>query len=1146
MTSSYVRTVSCITGAFVTGLAASSALLSAAPSTNGLRIHTSHVTGKAAFVTAADGGSIPLNSNVAAGSNAETFIAQYGRLFGVTDRAQQLVRSKVTVDRLGRRHTQFNQVDRGVPVFGGVLKVHENAQGGISAANGAFFPVPAILNVVPTISADQASAAAKQFADAPQGTIERSDLTIVDPGWYGDPPVGAHLVYHVVVADYASGVHQGYFIDAHTGKVLDTWALCTAKNRRVSIDGVGVVRTEGDPPSGDTEADAAYDWAGDTYDYLFRAFNRDGLDDFGGIMDATVHLDSSSCPNAFGSAGGTYYCDGVVTDDIVAHEFGHGLTENTAGLFYQNQAGQLNEAFSDVLGEIVDLLNGDAAFPGAPGGTHWPSTATGSGTDTPNDMRSGCVYDTLITANAPVSIAGDYGAQAASFGPALTTTGITGDLVVADPVRGCDIDLPFSNGAAMSGKIVLIDRGDCLFTEKVLNAQDQGAIGVIIASNLPTGLSPMGGSDGSVVIPSVGSSRDTGDALKAAALTDTVNVTLHQASSTDVRWLVGEDSSAFGGAIRDMWQPSCDGDPDRANDPLETCNPDDNGGVHSGSGVLNHMFAMLTDGQTFNGYTVNGIGLFKAGAVFHRTLTTYLTPTSDFEDAYAAFDQAATDLVGETIKDPRDGSDWGTFTSDDALEVDKAALAVELNTPGACGRSELLDTNPVNPCTLSAPVYSDDFESGVNGWTVSNSAPPTPYDWIQRSSLLPFDRPGTAWFAEDPFLGDCSSDDESAVHSLFSPVIPIDVGADPILVSFVQYFATEAFFDGGNVKVSIDGSPFDLVPRNAFTRNPYNSGLAVNDDTNPLAGEPAFTGAPLAGGGWGASIIDLTSFFPDMGPHTLQVRFDFSKDGCNGNDGWYLDDFAVYSCGQSVIVPDPVAAESQQGSRYLRFSAPDSGSTQAIRVKITSLNGYPIPDPDYLWVGPPFDAPEEDSGQPGLTFKAAPLQCTPYFRDWSTLGVVSVYGAEIIPDSTYQVQPVDITCPSFTQESCFASPVEIDTGRYADNSEVFQGPGNPPQPDFADISALVSKFLADPGAPIKALAQLQPNVVFPMRPIDFNDISGAVSAFLGTSYASQYPGPCVCPSTVTCGETPCSNDTQCGSGLCVNGFCGDACGRCTP
>ena len=105
------------------------------------------------------------------------------------------------------------------------------------------------------------------------------------------------------------------------------------------------------------------------------------------------------------------------------------------------------------------------------------------------------------------------------------------------------------------------------------------------------------------------------------------------------------------------------------------------------------------------------------------------------------------------------------------------------------------------------------------------------------------------------------------------------------------------------------------------------------------------------------------------------------------------------------------------------------------------------------------------------------------------------------------------------------------------------------QPDFNDIAAMVQKFLAAPGAPIKAVAQLQPNCVFPDRPIDFKDIAAAVVAFLGTpTYADSNYGPCPCPPEVLCGDTLCANDLQCvghGDGFCINGFCTDPCGRCT-
>ena len=79
------------------------------------------------------------------------------------------------------------------------------------------------------------------------------------------------------------------------------------------------------------------------------------------------------------------------------------------------------------------------------------------------------------------------------------------------------------------------------------------------------------------------------------------------------------------------------------------------------------------------------------------------------------------------------------------------------------------------------------------------------------------------------------------------------------------------------------------------------------------------------------------------------------------------------------------------------------------------------------------------------------------------------------------------------------------------------------------------------------MCQLQPNVVFPNRPIDFNDIAADVEAFVGTpTYAERNDGPCLCPSSVTCGTTACATDLQCGDGLCVRSFCGDECGRCSP
>lgn len=879
-------------GAIVKGQAADPA---------GLRIVRSPVDGRATLITAADGRTLRLPMAPAKGGRptADDFVDAYGPLFGVRNRAQELTAQPSWTDAIGQTHTSYQQVKNGVPVFGGVLRFHQNTQGNLSAANGRFFPVPDALPTVPTITKEQAVALGKEAVAAPNAVVEHSDLVMVDPGWYGDPPAGVHLAYHIVITDLAAGVREAFFIDAHTGKVLDQWSLRhTARERVIVDDTTGMlVRAEGGPPTGDFDADAAYDYAGDTYDYLFRAFGRDSINNAGATLFATVHLQSPDCPNAFGGTGGTFYCDGIVTDDIVAHEFGHGLTAFTADLIYQNQPGQLNESFSDVIGEAVDLLNGDAAFAGPPGGTPWPAHGTGPGTDTPNNLRTACVASAFMTVNAPAGIAGDYAAQPAFFGPPLTAIGTTGDVVVAIPSLACLADGPFTNAGSMPGRVVIVDRGTCTFAEKVKKAQDAGAIAVIVVNNVSSGLPPMGGADPTITIPSVGISQADGDMIKLALLNDPVDVTLRDNATPEVRWLVGEDSTGFSGAIRDMWQPSCMGDPDSANHPFQTCSAADNGGVHSGSGVPNHAFAILVDGKTFNGHTVNAIGLFKAGAVWHRALTVYLTPTSDFADAYEAFNLAAADLVGEMILDPRDGSNYATFTLADAAEVDQALLAVELNTQGLCGANEILVPDPPVKCPSRNVLYFDDMESGVQGWTVSNTGPagpPTPYDWVQDSGGLPDARPGTVWFADDPNIGNCNTVDESAVHALFSPVINLPAMVNSPALAFTHYIETEALYDGGNVKIRVNGGVWQLIPSSAFLHNPYNITLALSGNTNPMAGEAAWSGGASSSNNWGTSLVDLSGYV--SGGETVQFRFDFGKDGCTGLTGWFVDDVELYDC----------------------------------------------------------------------------------------------------------------------------------------------------------------------------------------------------------------------------------------------------------
>jgi hypothetical protein len=136
--------------------------------------------------------------------------------------------------------------------------------------------------------------------------------------------------------------------------------------------------------------------------------------------------------------------------------------------------------------------------------------------------------------------------------------------------------------------------------------------------------------------------------------------------------------------------------------------------------------------------------------------------------------------------------------------------------------------------------------------------------------------------------------------SMESPNIRIPKGRALVArMSFEHYVATEGGWDGGNLKISINGGPYTLVPASAYTFNPYNLTLnpASGGNTNPLAGQDAFSGTDggLVTGSWGQSQIDLAAIGVKPGD-TIRLRFDFGMDGCTGIDGWYVDDVNVATC----------------------------------------------------------------------------------------------------------------------------------------------------------------------------------------------------------------------------------------------------------
>src|SRR5262245_47699388 len=112
-----------------------------------LQIYRSGRTGHASFVSGKNGATIPVAPSVpGARVRPEDFLAQHGDVFGIADPGRHLRRTRSENDTLGQTHTTYQQIHAGIPVFSGILKVHQDAAGAVRSANGDFYKIPAGLN----------------------------------------------------------------------------------------------------------------------------------------------------------------------------------------------------------------------------------------------------------------------------------------------------------------------------------------------------------------------------------------------------------------------------------------------------------------------------------------------------------------------------------------------------------------------------------------------------------------------------------------------------------------------------------------------------------------------------------------------------------------------------------------------------------------------------------------------------------------------------------------------------------------------------------------------------------------------------------------------------------------------------------------
>jgi Zn-dependent metalloprotease len=353
-------------------------------------------------------------------TTARDFLRAHRSLLRLDDPDAELADGRRAVDERGRRHLWFSQSYAGLPVWPAELVVHLDPAGNVDLLDGAFVPTPHDVDLHPLVdSASAAQRARLAVPGAAQAATSAPELIVYAPvdraprlAWKVE--VNASLAERrLVIVDAKDGsvadsidlIHDanvlgagldvfgverpinvfqqgGTFFLVDTSKPMFN-PLSTPPALEATFGGIVILDARNDEPDGagrialaQITSNNARSWSprdgvsasfglSETYDYYLERHARDSLDGRGGTMLGIVRF-SRDFQNAFWNGTAMVFGDGLPFAgalDVVAHELTHGVTQFSANLVYQNQSGALNEAFSDIFGEMVEArTRGEADF----------------------------------------------------------------------------------------------------------------------------------------------------------------------------------------------------------------------------------------------------------------------------------------------------------------------------------------------------------------------------------------------------------------------------------------------------------------------------------------------------------------------------------------------------------------------------------------------------------------------------------------------------------------------------------------------------------------------------------------------------------------------------------------------------------------
>ncbi len=347
---------------------------------------------------------------------AVSFFEQHQSAYRMKDPARELVMKTVARDQIGMTHVRLDQYHDGIKVYGGELLAHFNPSGELRTVNG-FYVADIDLAVKAAINATEAKQTALADLESFFGAGDPEEPELIVFPWEGtnflawrtvlwsNTPMGrweyfvdaktGEVIFKAnrIMSDtHANDIGTGFGVlgtprnhidtdfDGAQYRMLDYTRR--ADNNPHGHDGEmpagawiqanyagptlpGTLATDADnvwdDPNFQTPAVDAHVYTALVYDWMLREFGRNSFDDQGSTMLASVNYYAEGTENAYWNgnqmviwAWSTGYRSLAGCPDVIAHEWGHAITDYCSDLIYQKESGALNEAFSDMIGTAFE------------------------------------------------------------------------------------------------------------------------------------------------------------------------------------------------------------------------------------------------------------------------------------------------------------------------------------------------------------------------------------------------------------------------------------------------------------------------------------------------------------------------------------------------------------------------------------------------------------------------------------------------------------------------------------------------------------------------------------------------------------------------------------------------------------------------